>query len=218
VPALFGAALWLAVVWGRRRRSSSGIPKDACRILTSFVERSLTASSFREVAVDAATTAKSWLRASGAVLFEPSDEVERWDAVSADGSLLGLVSDAASALFSWMRESPMVIYCDEAHSQRYESVRPSLVALEKEYPVDVVIPLVRRGEVIGAIGLSVRRRLTTAEKSVLEHFRVRVAAAVSNVHLGREVAYRLNLEGEPSLEKAAGIALLPATIEGQTSG
>jgi serine phosphatase RsbU (regulator of sigma subunit) len=207
-----GGVLAAARRSGRATASvQSGVTEEA---LTAFVERSLDLGSLAEVLGEAAGAARAAFGAGRAVVFEPAAKEGGWDGWTPGEGGAEPVPDAVRGVFSWLRHNPDPIPLDAIAGPRFGAMRIPLGELRARYGIDVLVPLVARGEVLGAIGLELGRRPTPFVHGLLDHFRIEATAAATNVRLHREAAHKLTLEKEVDLASAVQHALVPPVTEG----
>ena len=224
-------ALLPFIVWGiiatqrRTKHARVTVQNDAAdEVLTQFVVACLDMTSAPEVLRAAAATGARAFQCASPVIFEPGAEEGAWDAwrpALAEGeenTAPEALPENLRAVFGWLRHNPQVVPLAELTGPRFGAMRLPLSELQKAFDMSVLVPLVERGRLMAAIGLSCPRALSSRELGLMDHLRVEATAAVANVRLHREAAHKLTLEREMDLASAVEIALVPAERDGSAQG
>jgi serine phosphatase RsbU (regulator of sigma subunit) len=220
VAAVALLVAWMILLVSRKQGASQSGAREGANqvVLAEFVVRSLDLHSLQEVLADAAATAQTAFGAPKAVVFEPGAKETVWDAWLPGPQPLEPVSDAGRAVFAWLKHNAESIALDDIAGPRYGAMRLPLTELKTRYGIDMLVPLVDRRHVIGALGLALGRKPTAQERELIEHLRVEATAAAANVRLHREAAHKLTLEKEVDLASAVQRTLVPAVSEGGAGG
>lgn len=214
--ALIVVIAWAVVLVARKKRHAhEGARAGEVDVaFTLFVEQSLELGSLAEVLTAAAEAARRAFGARKVVLFEPGGREGQWDTV-VDGTIVDQVPEAERGIFGWFKHNASVIAIGDLAEPRYGAMRVPLGSLAKRHEADVIVPLVDRGQTLGAIALSLGRRPGKAERDLLQIYRQEVTAAAANVRLHREAAHKLTLEKEVDLASAVQVALVPPVADGR---
>jgi serine phosphatase RsbU (regulator of sigma subunit) len=215
--AAIAVIAWGAVVAVRRRgrAATAATAGSADLAITAFVERSLDLESLSDVLAAGGEAARAAFAAVTVVAFEPGAREAQWDAANPGVQALEPVPDADRGVFAWFKHNSGVVLLAEIGDARYGAMRVPLGNLARRYSIDAIVPLVDRGQTIGALGLGLPRRPTRDERELYDVFRQEVTAAAANVRLHREAAHKLTLEKEVDLAGAVQLALVPPVSEGR---
>jgi serine phosphatase RsbU (regulator of sigma subunit) len=207
--------IWLIVVQLRHGKLDEQVSVASARdALTEFAERTLELHSVAEILAFAAHGARVIFGCTRVVAFVPSTEQGGWDASVPGAEELGGVAPQLRPLFGWFRHNHATASAADLAEPRFGAMRGLLAEVMNGYQVDVVVPLVDRGQTLGALALRIGRKLTDADRELMKLFRLQVTAACANVRLHREAAHLMTLAKEVDLASAVQRALVPADPEG----
>src|SRR5262249_8912852 len=153
-------------------------------------------ASVGEVLRAAGATAQVAFRATRVLLFEPGARDATWDVSGVGGEAVETAPDSCRSVFAWVKHNPETVVLSQIAAARYGALRVPLREMQRRYGVDVLVPLVGRGQVVAVVGFALGRRPSAFERELLDHFRIEVTSAAVNVRLHREAARKLTLEKE----------------------
>jgi serine phosphatase RsbU (regulator of sigma subunit) len=217
VLGVIALVAWLggAAIRERRRAAEARRGQEIEDVMTGFIERSVELGGFGDVIGEAARALEKAFGAKQVVLFEPGAKIGSWDACVVGAQAVQSLPDQQRNVFGWLRFNPDVIYEGELDDARLAAMRGPIGELLQARTIDVLVPLVERMSVIGALGFAIGRRPTVTERQLLATFRTEATAAAANVRLHSEAAHQLSLEREIDLASAVQLALVPAAEEGE---
>jgi sigma-B regulation protein RsbU (phosphoserine phosphatase) len=219
--ALVVMLIWLAVTVARRGRRAADAVRGAVarNALTQFAAHSLELDTVGAILELAAQAARVAFGSARTVAFEPGLERGTWEARSADGPAAGAaVAPPLRSLFAWLKHNDATAAEADLGDARFGAMRGPLAAIMAQYEIDVLMPLVHRGEVLAVIGLALRRAPSPLDRELMRLFRMEATAACANVRLHLEASHAISLAREVDLASVVQRALVPPEAEGRAEG
>ncbi len=186
--------------------------------LIEFSELTLDMHTAAEVLILAKDAANVIFGCERIVAFETGAEIASWEASVPGGEALPEVPAAMRGLFGWFKHNPAIAAEVDLAESRFGAMRGPIGQCMTRYGVDVLMPLVDRGEILAVIGVPLGRKPTRLDRDLMRLFRLQATAACANVRLHSEAAHVMSLAKEVDLAGAVELALVPAELEGAASG
>jgi sigma-B regulation protein RsbU (phosphoserine phosphatase) len=213
VLAVALAAVWALVTLSKRARG--GIASAASHdMLIQFGEQSLELASVRDVLGFAGEAAAVIFGATRSVSFEPGAVEAQWEAAVAGGEPLGEVPATLRGVFGWVKHNPGAAHVSELGGARFGALRTPLRQLMTQYDVDLLVPLVDNGQVLGTLGVKLGKHGAAVDRDLLRLFQSQITTACGNVRLHGEAAHSISLAREVTLASAIHDALVASTRVG----
>ena len=121
---------------------------------------------------------------------------------------------ALRGLFGWVKHNSSIAADVDLGQARFGAMRGPFRQIMERYKVDVVLPLVDRGQVLAVLGMQLGHKPTNTDRELMRLFRLQATAACANVRLHREAAHMISLAQEVDLAGAVQLALVPESMDG----
>ncbi len=213
-------ALWLVALVTIRARGARRLGRAAAarRALADFSIQSLELQSAADVLDLAAQAGRVIFGTSRPVGFLPGDGSSWLAHVPDRDESLGDVPAALTGVFGWFRHNPAIAVRADLAEARYGAMRAPLRQVMEQYGVDVLMPLVHRGQSLGVFGIALAQVPGPVERVLLSQFRLEVTQASANVRLHREASHVISLAKEVDLASAVQQTLVPEMGDGSANG
>ena len=207
---------WVTLLFARRghRVSVTAYGSQVRDALTQFADQSLELQSVTDILAFAAEAATVGFGCRRVVAFEPGAGAGDWEVSVPGRQALAPVPPAMRGLFGWFKHNSAIVARADLSEARLGAMRGPLSQLMTAYEVDVMLPLVDRGEILAALGLALDRAPSAEDRDLLRQLRLEVTAACANVRLHREAAHMVTLAQEVDLAGAVQRALVPPRPDG----
>jgi serine phosphatase RsbU (regulator of sigma subunit) len=206
--------VWLLVTLTRDAgggNTAAGPARDALR---GFAANSLELESVQDILAYGRDAAAAIFGCQRVVAFETGAESGSWEASVPGQEALGAVPAAMRGLFGWVKHNTSIAAEADLGQARFGAMRGPFRQIMERYKVDVVLPLVDRGQVLAVLGVQLGRKPTRVDRELMRLFRLQATAACANVRLHREAAHMISLAQEVDLAGAVQLALVPEAMDG----
>lgn len=204
---MFGVGQLIIYVARQRQREQQHITGEADLAFEQFVERTREIRSGDELAGEVSRLVESHSGMLSARLYAVR-EADMWFALGSDTSSVAI--DAR--VRAWLLANARPLDRSDLGARRLGGLRQPIEALFSTLDVDVIVPLIDRGSLVGGIGCvapTSGRALRDAEIELLTDTSDASAKALTYVHLFREAEARVEIAREVEVARAVQDARQP---------
>ncbi len=224
-----GALAVLGAVWGvasanrskeilRLRRARA----QARTVLTAFSQTAMGEHSVSQIVLVAGEVVDRIFGTNRLLLIE-EDEQGRSSSLAigesiapADGRVVTPAPRHAGGIFDWFPSNSDIVFAPDLSNGSGGKMNESLATMMTTCKVDVIMPLVHRGELLAVLGIAIGREPSDLDRELLRIFRLEVTAACANVHLHHEVSHLHSLVDEVNVATGLDLSLIPKKDSGRS--